>query len=87
MHVLFGNLIFLKISENWKLFKEGLLDCQPNLAHLTYSDRLKYLNLPSLYYTRLRMDMIITYKILHRLVDIPIDEFFNTTLAIQDRMD
>ena len=78
MHVLFGNLIFLKISEHWKLFKEELATrLSHNLAHLTYSDRLKYLNLPSLYYRRLRMDMIMTYKILHRLVDIPIDEFFS----------
>ena len=32
--------------------------------------------------------MIMTYKILHRLnVDVPIDEFFNTTPAIQDQVD
>jgi len=40
------------------------------------TDRLKSLNLPSLYYWRLRMDVIVTYKILHGLVGIPIEEFF-----------
>jgi len=59
----------------------------PNLAHLTYSDRPKSLNLPSLYYRRLRMDMIMTYKILHGFVDLPVEEFFNTTPLVQDLMD
>jgi len=44
----------------------------PYLAHLTCSDRLKSLNLPSLYYRRLRMDMIMTYKILHGFMDLPV---------------
>ena len=55
----------------------------PNLAHLTYSVRLKYLNLPSLYYRRLRMDMIMMYKILHRL---ELMSFLNTPPTVQDQM-
>ena len=43
-----------------------------DIVHLmTYSDKLKSLNLPSLYFRRLRMNKITTYKILHRLVDVP----------------
>ena len=33
----------------------------PNLAHLTYSDKPKPLNFPSLYCRRLRMDMIMAH--------------------------
>lgn len=43
-------------------------------VNLTYTDRPKSLNLPSLFYRR--MDTIMTYKILHGLVDVPRDEFF-----------
>jgi len=37
--------------------------------HLPYTDRLKYLKLPTLKYRRHRGDMIETYKILHGLYD------------------
>jgi len=40
-------------------------ECQ----HLPYTDRLKYLNLPTLKYRRHRGDMIETYKIIHGLYD------------------
>jgi len=40
-------------------------DCK----HLLYTDRLKYLKLPTLKYRRHRGDMIKTYKILHGLYD------------------
>jgi len=37
--------------------------------HLPYTDRLKYLKLPTLKYRRHRGDMIETYKIIHGLYD------------------
>jgi len=37
--------------------------------HLPYTDRLKYLKLPTLTYRRHRGDMIETYKIIHGLYD------------------
>ena len=37
----------------------------PNLKNLTYSERLKKLNLPTLKYRRIRGDMINVYKILN----------------------
>ena len=41
-----------------------------------YSDRLYKLNLRSLEYRRLETDLIMVYKIIHGLVDIPVHLFF-----------
>ena len=38
-----------------------------NIQHKTYTDRLKYLGLPSLQYRRLRADMVETYKIINTI--------------------
>ena len=54
----------------------------PQFGTMTYVERLTFLNLPSLYYRRRRMDMIITYKIIHRLVYVPCSEFFVFNLGI-----
>ena len=48
----------------------------PQLNGMTYVERLICLNLPSLYYRRKHMDMIITYKIIQGLVCIPCRELF-----------
>ena len=42
----------------------------PQLKHMNYSDRLKACKLPTLYYRRIRGDMIKTYKILTEKYDI-----------------
>ena len=52
----------------------------PSLQHLSYLERLQHLNLPSLLYRRTRMDLIMTYKILHGLVLLNSDEFFTINL-------
>ena len=39
------------------------------LRYIPYTDRLKYLGLPTLAFRRLRGDMIDTYKILHKIYD------------------
>ena len=49
----------------------------PSLSHLSYHDRLKTLNLPSLLYKRRRMDMIMMYKILNGLEGLPFDDLFS----------
>ncbi len=41
----------------------------PNLKHLSYSQRLVKLKLPTLTYRRLRGDMIETFKIMHEYYD------------------
>ena len=40
------------------------------IKDLPYVDRLRYLNLPSLRYRRLRGDLIYTYKLTHNLLDV-----------------
>ena len=51
-----------KIQRNYTKYIVGTSD-------LTYTQRLKYLNLPSLEYRRIRGDLIETYKILHHKYD------------------
>ena len=46
----------------------------PSLKQCTYQE-LSALNLPSLQYRRLRMDLIMTYKILHGTVHLRKDHF------------
>ena len=48
----------------------------PSLLHLSYYDRLKTLNLPSLLHRRQRMDMIMMYRILNGLEGLPFDDSF-----------
>ena len=46
------------------------------MKDLPYTDRLKYLNIPSLYYRRRRGDMIQVYKILYNIDRINSNKFF-----------
>ena len=48
----------------------------PSLKQCIYQERLSALNLPSLQYRRLRMDLIMTYKILQGTVHFRKDHFF-----------
>ena len=48
----------------------------PQLSKMTYAERFKFLDLPSLYYRCKRMDMITTHKIIHELVCNPCRELF-----------
>ena len=41
-----------------------------------YQDRLHKLNIKSLQYRRVQSDLLMTYKIIHKLVDLPMDSFF-----------
>jgi len=47
------------------------------LKDLTYTDRLKYLGLPTLEYRRLRQDMITVFKLVHGLEDISPDDLLS----------
>ena len=46
------------------------------LRHLSYSERLQELNLPTLLYRRRRAGLIQVFKIIKGIDDIPIDDFF-----------
>ena len=45
------------------------------LKDLPYDERLRSLNLPSLFYRRRRMDMIMIYKITHGISGCPFENF------------
>lgn len=48
----------------------------PGFQHLSYSDRLRILNLHSLEYRRIVFDLVLVYKILHGLINVEANNFF-----------
>ena len=64
--------------ETWSLerVQKRVTRLIPRLKDLTYIDRLKTLKLPTLAHRRRRGDMIQTFKIIHRIEDIPSERFF-----------
>ncbi len=50
--------------------------CRCNISFISYQHRLKMLNLRSLEYRRLQTDLIMVFKITHKLIDIPTENFF-----------
>lgn len=55
------------------------------VRHLPYTERLRYLGLPSLYYRRRRGDMIQVYQVLHGGVDVAADIFFSPAVTSRTR--
>ena len=53
-----------------------------SISHLRYHERLSYLNLPTLSYRRFRVNMLITYNILHGNVNLDPNNFLNYILTI-----
>ena len=47
-----------------------------NIQHLSYTERLKYIGLPSLQYRRLRADMVETFKILNNIDKVQHEHIF-----------
>ena len=54
----------------------------PEIAHLSYHERLKYLNLTTLELRRHRGDLIETFKILKGLESIPVNSLFELNTSI-----
>ena len=54
----------------------------PGMRHLTYTDQLSTLNIPSLLYRRKRGDVITLYQIFHGLIDLELSDFFTIQLFI-----
>ena len=48
----------------------------PELRECTYEERMRILNLPSLKYRRYRGDLIQTFKILNKVDDLRVEDFF-----------
>ena len=78
-HLEYGNIIWgphfacdIKAVERVQIRATRMI---PRLKNLPYRKRLEILNLPSLSYRRKR-DMIMSYKILTKIVNIGLDKFF-----------
>ena len=81
-HSLVSNPHLLKDIRALEAIQQRATRMVPKFDTMTYIERLTFLNLPSLYYRHKRMDMIITYKIIHGLVCVPCNEFFVFNLGM-----
>ena len=79
-HLDYGDLIWfpvlkkhIRMIENVQRRATRILS---TLRHLSYSERLQELNLPTLLYRRRRADLIQVFKIIKGFDDIPIEDFF-----------
>ena len=68
MHLVFGTLKKGLINEIEKVQKYKTKFVQ-NIKNLSFTDRLKYLNLPTLKYRKFRGDMIETFEIINNKYD------------------
>ena len=71
--------IFVYISEELRKFNDFLLDHYKKRAcfpYMDYSDWLDNLQPPSLEYRRIIFDLVICIKIIYKLVDLSVDNFF-----------
>ena len=56
-----------------------------NIRNFSYQDRLRYLNIPSLHYRRLRGDMIQTFKIITGVSNVDKDKYFKPAKNVGTR--
>ena len=54
------------------------------MKDISYENRLKALNLPTLEYRRKRGDLIIVYKLLHNILDLDFKNFFTLATTPHD---
>ncbi|WAR26475.1 hypothetical protein MAR_012179, partial [Mya arenaria] len=80
-HLDYGNLIYFPYTKKCKQVLENAqrraTRLIPEFRGLSYQERLKELNLPTLDYRRKRFDMIQVFKIIHEVDDINASVFFN----------
>lgn len=79
-HIEYGNTIWYphlrKDIDSVEKVQKRATKLLPEINHLDYVERLRYLKLPSLVYRRRRLDMIQTYKIINKFEDIRCERFF-----------
>ena len=79
-HLEYGNVIwgpFYKLdAQKVERIQRRATKSVPGMSTLTYDERLRRLNLPSLQHRRRRGDMIMTYKIISGKVNLERDDFF-----------
>jgi transposase len=82
-HLEYGNVIWYPHLKRQSIAVERVqrraIKLIKECRNMSYSERLKYLNLHSLKGRRVRGDLIETYKLYHGLVDIEWDNFFTAT--------
>ena len=64
-----------KLEEVQKYFTKTLCK-RCNIKTTSYDQRLEILNLKTLQYRRVTFDLILTYKIIHNLIDLEVKDFF-----------
>ena len=57
----------------------------PGLKNLSYTQRLEALSLESLEIRRIKSDLLLTYKIVHKKIDLNFDDFFSFAPALGTR--
>ena len=79
-HLDYGDLIWFPVLKKHIRMIENVqrraTRIPSTLRHLSYSERLQELNLPTLLHRRRRADMIQVFKIIKGINEIPIDDFF-----------
>ena len=79
-HLDYGNLVYYPVTKKCKQVIENAQRRATRLVSalkgLSYIERLKALNLPSLDYRRKRFDLIQVFKIVHKIDNIEFDTFF-----------
>jgi len=79
-HLEYGNVIWHPRNRGDKLEVEKVqiraTKLIPNISHLSYEDRLKFLKLPSLDFRRRRGDMIHVFKIMNGMDRLDLHNFF-----------
>ena len=72
-HIEFSNTVWhprtKKLKDQIENIQRRGSKCINNLAHLSYEERLKHLNLPCLCYRKIRGDLIEAYKMTHNAYD------------------
>lgn len=87
-HLDYGNCIYYPITKKNKQAIENVqrraTKLVPAMKDISYENRLKALNLPTLEYRRKRGDLIIVYKLLHNLLDLDFKNFFTLATTPHD---
>ncbi len=81
-HLEYGNTIWhpklKRVIKSLEAVQRRATRMIPEIAQLTYPERLQQLKLPSLVYRRNRGDMLQVYKILHHEYDLNSEQFFKS---------
>ena len=81
---LFGVLTQTNTAINWRWFKEEQLGIAPTIFHNTSSvtDMLQHLNWETLESRRTKLQLVMMYKIISDLVDIPCDAYLTPATTL-----